>query len=153
MHIKYTVFPLFLTVTLLACSPAQAKQSSTTSGSEIDIVNSQQIEWEQLFLLNEDNYLVFVYSETCNNCHEIMDEVVTFALDDILPMYFIDKNNPINEIPVTSNTESSYGATEIEDVSILGVPTLIEIDQGFIACNTAGRDNCLTLLNEKRLNR
>lgn len=151
MHIKSTMLPVLMMATLLSCSPGQVGESSTMSQSEIDIVNEQQITWEQLFIPSEDHYLVFFYSHACENCREIKDEVIAFALDDIVPMYFIDIKNSQNDIPITSDVESSYGASEIEEVSILGVPTLIEIYEGYIVCNVAGKDHCLTLLNEKRL--
>lgn len=150
---RKNLFPsLAMLTTLFSCTSTPLNSQSLNSDSKLEVMILNQIVWEQLFAQPANNYLVYVYAETCSNCQAIKDEVIAFALEKVVPLFFVDINNPINEIKITHEVESSYGATSCQDVSILGTPTLIEIYQGVLIANVAGTETCLTLLHEKRLN-
>lgn len=132
-----------------SCSPAKDATINKNTYSEQEIVIQHQIPWLDLFNQIEENYLVFVYSEKCGHCHDMIDEIVAFANDDILPTYFVDTLQ--NKVPITINNE--IGMTTIEEVSIAGTPTIIEILNNTVVSNIPGVDDCLSFLNEKRMNK
>ena len=130
-----------------SCSPAQDTTNSKSANQEQEIIIINQITWSDLLKQKEDNYLVFVYSEKCGHCHDMMNDIVAFANDDILPTYFV--NTLQNNVPLSS--ETIVPTNKIEEATIIGTPTIIEVKENWIITNVAGIDNCLTLLNEKRM--
>ena len=131
-----------------SCSPAKDATIIKNTYSEQEIVKEQQIPWLDILEQKEDNYIVFVYSEKCAHCHDMIDEIVAFANDEILTTYFVDTLQ--NDVPIKIN--NAVGMSSIEEVSIVGTPTLIEIDRGIVTSNIPGIDDCLSFLNEKRKN-
>lgn len=138
--------------TLLACHPKQSASFSSWSSSEIDVASIYQIAWDNLFKQEEENYLVFVYSEWCDNCHAIWDDVISFVNQKVMAFYFVDQKNTNNDVPINTDVESTYGAKEVGEISILGTPTILEIFEGVLIANVAGKQSCLNLLSEKRVN-
>ena len=143
---------LIVSLTTLAivasCSPAKDVTIIKNTYSEQEIVIENQIPWLDILKQEESNYIVFVYSEKCAHCHDMIDEIVDFANNDILKTYFVDTLQ--NDIPITINNE--IGMSEIEEVSIVGTPTIIEVEKGIVMSNIPGIDDCLSFLNEKRKN-
>lgn len=152
MRVNKLLLTLAMFATLLSCSPSKNTSFSLNTSGEVDILALYQIAWEQLFAQQAENYLVYIYSETCYNCHAIEEEIIAFAFEGITSIFFVDIKNQINHIPITDELESSYGATFYQDVSILGTPTIIEILKGVLIANVAGTETVLALLYEKRLN-
>ena len=112
---------LFVSLTSLAivasCSPVSDAAISKSIKAKQEILNTYQIPWIELLNQRENNYLVFVYSETCGYCHDMLDEIIDFALSDILPTYFINTQN--NEVPI-----SSEYVTNISDINALSITHL-----------------------------
>ena len=130
-----------------SCSPARDATNSKNTFQEQEIVINHLIKWEELLKQKEENYIVFVYSEKCGHCHDMMDEIITFAQDGILATYFV--NTLDNSVPLSREVE--VGINKIEDLSIVGTPTIIEVDKAVVTSNLAGIDDCLLFLNEKRM--
>ncbi|NLZ15937.1 MAG: hypothetical protein GXY27_04635 [Erysipelotrichaceae bacterium] len=146
-------FPTFVMLfTLLACRSPQTSFSNSHYSNEIDVASNYQIAWQDLLKQEEENYLVFVYSEWCNNCHDIWDDVISFVNQKAITLYFVDINRSINNIPISADIESTYGAKEVGEISIMGTPTILEIFNGVLFANVGGKQACLNLLSEKRLN-
>ena len=142
---------LFVSLTSLAivasCSPVSDAAISKSIKAKQEILNTYQIPWLELLNQRENNYLVFVYSETCGYCHDMLDEIIDFALSDILPTYFINTQN--NEVPISS--EYVTNISDINALSIRGTPTVIEVKEGVVISNNAGLDECLNYLANKRM--
>ena len=142
---------LFVSLTSLAivasCSPVSDATISKSIKAKQEILNAYQIPWLELLNQRENNYLVFVYSETCGYCHDMLDEIIDFALSDILPTYFINTQN--NEVPISS--EYVTNISDINALSIRGTPTVIEVKEGVVISNSAGLDECLNYLANKRM--
>ena len=51
------------------------------------------------------------------------------------------------EIPTTSNVAETIGKEKVEEISILGTPTLLNISNGSLALNIAGEKEILDYLN------
>lgn len=132
-----------------SCSPANEKSSAKSAYSEYDIVNEKQIQWADVLSQQEKEYIVFFYSETCSHCHEMMDEIISFASDNIEPTYFMDVGK--NTIVIKPANEIEIGVEDIKDFAIQGTPTIVEVVEGRVTANVGGLDPCLTFMSEKRM--
>ena len=145
---------IFTALLLLSISSCKLNDKSKTNEeyrkfSEFEIVNTNQISWNNLLSQKEERYLVFVYSETCDHCHVIQEEVISFAEDGIIQTYFIDTKIS-GDVTLTKDISDTIGATKIKDVAILGTPTLFEIEDAAVKANIPGQDSILSFLNEAR---
>ena len=131
---------------VVSCSPAEETMNTKNSFSEYEIVNNKQIPWSDVLSQKEKNYIVFIYTEKCGYCHDMMSEIIAFAEDDIMPTYFVDAL--LYDIPISADYEA--GMTKYADISIAGTPTILEIYDATLIANIPGIDWCLSFLNEKR---
>ena len=134
---------------VVACSPAKSTANDKNTFSEYEIVNKQQITWEEIFFKN-DNYVVFFYNETCAYCHEMLNEIIDFASENVIPTYFLDTNQ--NDVVFRKDVKPILYVTSIDDFFIVGTPTILEIKDGVVVANIPGLDECLTYMNGKRMN-
>lgn len=81
------------------------------------------ISWHDIFTQEENNYLVYFYSERCGHCNEIKQDVISFYLEDIYPMYFV-----CTDIEVVLGPKNSLvGIDNINDFYIFGTPFLLNL--------------------------
>ena len=151
MNRKLRILPRVLVAMFASCSPAQSEQMSKNAFSENKEVIDNKILWFDCLKQNEDHYLVFFYSETCSHCHEIMGDVIAFSEAKILKIYFSDIKESDQRIPISNDLDSTIGIDEVEDLTIAGTPTIIEVLDSALVANVPGKDNCLSFLNEQRL--
>ena len=151
MNHKLRILPLVLVAMFASCTPATSEQMSKNAFSEHEIVNIQQIKWSDVLSQIETNYLVFFYSETCQHCHQIMGDVISFATSDIVKTYFLDIKKSEIKVPIKNEIDETIGVTSVDDLFIAGTPTIIEVEEGIVKANVPGKDECLTFLNEQRL--
>ena len=152
MKIKIGFSSLVLLVLLASCSPSTSEQSSPSASSGFDIPAEQEIIWTDCLSQEEDNYLVFFYSETCNHCHEIMGDVLAFSAENIIKVYFSDVMKGDPKITISRDIDATLGVTDVNNFFIAGTPTLIEVYEGTVTANVPGKDDCLSFLNEQRIN-
>ena len=142
---------LFVSLTSLAivvsCSPTRETTNNKNIVEQEEIIKNKEIPWLEALNQKENHYIIFVYSETCGHCHDMMDEIIDFAKSDILVTYFI--NTRKNEVPISR--EIIENTTDITELSILGTPTILEIESKTVIKNIAGIDKCLTFLIDKRM--
>ena len=142
---------LFVSLTSLAivvsCSPTRETTNNKNIVEQEEIIKNKEIPWLEALNQKENHYIIFVYSETCGHCHDMMDEIIDFAKSGILVTYFI--NTRKNEVPISR--EIIENTTDITELSILGTPTIIEIESKTVIKNIAGIDKCLTFLIDKRM--
>ena len=132
-----------------SCSSTGESTSNKSAFSEYELVNEKQIKWADVLSQQEKEYVVFFYSETCSHCHEMMDEIINFATDNIEPTYFLDVG--ANTVVIKTADEIEIGVDDIKDFAIQGTPTLVEVVEGRVAAHVGGVDPCLTFMNEKRM--
>ena len=130
---------LILTLFLNSCS------FYTTRDRTYDYHDVQEytISINDLFNAAKVGYFVYFYSQSCFHCESIKEAIIKFCLDEIYPTYFIEYDK---QITICSNIENTIGVTVIEDLCILGTPTLIELYQGKIIKNIAGSSSILKFL-------
>ena len=142
---------LFVSLTSLAivvsCSPTREVTNNKNIVEQEEIIKNKEIPWLEALNQKENHYIIFVYSETCGHCHDMMDEIIDFAKSGILVTYFI--NTRKNEVPISR--EIIENTTDITELSILGTPTILEIESKTVIKNIAGIDKCLTFLIDKRM--
>ena len=152
MKTKARFIPFVLLALLVSCSPSTSEQSSQSVSSSFDIPVEQQIAWTDCLSQEEDDYLVFFYSETCNHCHEIMGDVLAFSNENIIKVYFSDVMKGDPKITISRDIDATLGVTDVNNFFIAGTPTLIEVYEGTVTANVPGKDDCLSFLNEQRIN-
>ena len=150
MNIKLKICFLPLLTLLVSCQPQTVNSSS--SSPDYGIMERQSVSWAECLSQEEAHYLVFFYSETCSQCNEIKGDVVSFATSNIVKTYFVDTQKPGNEIQKCSADEVVIGIDNIEDLYIVGTPTLVEVENGVTTVNAAGKNECLELLGTLRNN-
>ena len=142
---------LFVSLTSLAivvsCSPSRETTNNKNVIEQEEIIKNQSISWFDALNQKENNYIVFVYSETCGYCHDMMDEIIDFAKSEILVTYFI--NSQIYKVPISNEIKENIA--DINQLSILGTPTILEIDNKIVVNNISGIDKCLNFLIDKRM--
>lgn len=152
MKKKIGLGSLVLLVFLASCSSSTSEQSSFSASSGFNIPVEQEIIWTDCLSQEEDDYLVFFFSETCNHCHEIMGDVLAFSAENIIKVYFSDINKGESKIPISRKIDDTIGIDDISSFFIAGTPTLIEVFEGTVTANVPGKDDCLSFLNEQRIN-
>ena len=142
---------LFVSLTSLAivvsCSPSRETTNNKNVIEQEEIIKNKSISWLDALNQKENNYIIFVYSETCGYCHDMMDEILDFAKSEILVTYFI--NSQIYKVPISNEIKENIA--DINQLSILGTPTILEIDNKIVVNNIAGIDKCLNFLIDKRM--
>ena len=142
---------LFVSLTSLAivvsCSPSRETTNNKNVIEQEEIIKNQSISWFDALNQKENNYIIFVYSETCGYCHDMMDEIIDFAKSEILVTYFI--NSQIYKVPISNEIKENIA--DINQLSILGTPTILEIENKIVVNNIAGIDKCLNFLIDKRM--
>ena len=128
---------------LIACQK-EIKNSKELEKTEHDYeeIENREIGWNDLFSIGIPQYFVYFYSPYCSHCKEIKDSIIEYALQDER-MYFVKFSD---EVIVAPDVENTIGATSIEDVAILGTPSLIEITNHTVTTNLAGSKAILNYL-------
>lgn len=136
---------VFTTTSILAiCALLPSCSSKTKLEITWESFTQSQIEWKNLLNQDSEIYLVFVYSESCGHCKAIKNDVLSFA-----SAYTFPKIWPLpydSSIPFSPYPELTIGASNIEDVWIYAIPTMIEIENGIVKNNVYGEDDILSLL-------
>ena len=111
---------------LVLCGCTTTKKEELHNYHEI---KDRQIEWNSIFKQEEEDYLVYFYSERCGYCNEIKQDVLKFYLADYLPMYFVCTDYDAVVGPRSDLT----GVDNIDDFYIFGTPFLARLLEHKIA--------------------
>lgn len=126
--IRKLIIPL-----LILCSCSNQVEAKLHNYDEI---KDHLISWNEVFKQNEDDYLVYFYSETCGHCKELKQEIISFYLKDITLMYF-----------VCTDIEAKYGPRanllgidNITDFYIFGTPFLLRLTNHIVSSYYVGKE-------------
>ena len=153
MNHKVRILPLLITAMFTSCSPARSEQMSKNAFSEFKEYTHNEIFWPDCLKQFDSHYLVFFYSPTCSHCEEIMEDVQAFSSSNIVNLYYLNIKDQDEKIPISNDIKMTIGVSDIVDLFIAGTPTILEVIDGQVNDNVAGKEACLTLLNELRLNK
>ena len=135
MRIK--ILPLLLVPFMVGCSSTKAEAKINDEQKALDYADFQdlKLEWKNLFFPAKSQYFVYIYSISCLHCAHIKKEVLSTIEENKELFYLMEYSS---EIPITSNVSNTIGKEKVEEVSILGTPTLIEITNHYVGLNIAG---------------
>ena len=147
---KLRSLSLILATVFASCSPSKSEPSNKNAVQEYEIIAKQEIYLGDCLSQEEEDYLVFFHSDTCGHCKEIIDDVTLFASSSIIKTYFLNVSKSENKVPRCSVQDIEIGIDQIDNLRIVGTPTIIEVENGITTANVAGKDLCLMFLNEKK---
>ena len=144
-------FTVFLTIFLLQTCDVSQKQLDYKSNNSVEIIHNHDyseiknktINFDEIFDQKNEQYFVYFYSLTCSHCSLIKNQMIEYGLSHE-NIYFVQASE---DVTITENTDSVVGATSIEEILILGYPSLLEIDQKVCVFITSGSDNIISKLN------
>ena len=108
-----------LVIPLLILCGCKSNQTTEESHNYHEI-KDRIIEWNYIFEQEEDDYLVYFYSERCGYCNEIKQDIIRFYLNEYMPMYFVCTDYDVVIGPKSDLT----GVDNIDDFFIFGTPFL-----------------------------
>ena len=130
----------------LLFSPFLVACSSVKKGGVVldyDMFQNKMIEFENLFSSEVVDYYIYIYSPDCGHCESIKQDVleVVSLRDNIALLEFSEV------IPISTSIDSTIGASDVSDISILGTPTMLEIYKNVLVQNVAGASPIINLLS------
>lgn len=137
---RHLILPC-LSICLLLVSCTKEKQIESLI-YEYEDVKHLSLEWNNLFIVEDDDYYTYIYSETCGHCRDIKQEVITKSLETE-KIYFVLFNK---EIPIISDKEVVIGKNDFESLGIIGTPTLFRIQNHMISEHHVGSHDILETL-------
>ena len=123
---------IFLTVPLLfACDQVEPIIE------EPETKEIEKISWPYIFDKEDMEYLVYFYSEECGYCRSIKDEVLEYYASTTYKMYFLDLLDN-EDVVIKHGGGTPVGLNSIEDLFILGTPSLMKIEDKTVSEYYAG---------------
>lgn len=139
---KLLILPL-MTLLLIGC-----KNAKETKAKEYDYedVSELTICWKDIFSIDSKEYYAYIYSETCGHCNEIKQTVISYALANYGNLYFVSFSK---DIPITSDRTSVLEKDKVEDLAIIGTPSMFLIINHVVKENYVGKKEIVkTLTND-----
>lgn len=127
---------LYVWTTMLLVSCPGQENSTPSMNYTYDQIETLLIPWGGLFEVEEEHYMAFVFSKSCQHCLAIEDTVVGYALSEAKPALFFIEATPT--IPKGIDIASTLGATSVDEMYILGWPSLLEIQNGTLVAHLVG---------------
>lgn len=136
---------LFLALPLLLYSCSSTKTEASIDYDYTD-VSSLTICWDDIFKVQLERYFVYIYSSTCGHCNEIKQDVISYALSNINTLYFVSFTK---SIPIVNDRFYPIGKDNVEDLGIVGTPSMFLIVNHIVEENYVGKKEIIrTLTNE-----
>lgn len=133
----------FLTFLLLltSCETSPTQPSTKHGYSEI---SEMKISYLDVFNVEEDEYYIYYYQESCYHCHGIKSKVISFALDSDIGFYFVEV---IEDYGFLSHTkEETIGTNDPMKAFALMTPQLSLVKNGYIAETYIGNEEILNII-------
>ena len=150
INMKLHTLPLLWVVAFTSCTGSKSESSNKNAIQEYGIISQQEINLADCLSQNEEDYLVFFHSETCGHCKEIIEDVIAFAESNIIKTYFLNVSKSENKVERCLRDEIEIGIDNVDDLKIVGTPTIVEVENGVTTANVAGKESCLAFLNEQK---
>ena len=131
------ILTLLLLPLLIGCSTTKVEATSQVEQKELDYTDFEdfKLEWKNLFLPAKSQYFVYIYSNSCLHCARIKKEVLS-TIEEHKELFYLMEYQ--DEIPTSFNVSETIGKEKVEEVYIMGTPTLIEITNHYVGLNIAG---------------
>ena len=130
-----SLMPMVFLISLDARYEAYLNLCETDAVYEYEDIKDKEIKWSDIFTVEYSHYYVYFYSPFCGHCLSIKNEVIRYSFCGSEKIFFVEASD---EIKIGTNTELTIGATTVEEVWILGYPSLVDIENGVLIMNIAG---------------
>mgnify|MGYP003308482240 CR=1 FL=1 len=137
---------IFAALTMVQCSNSSSKNIDATidsSAIDYDYLKEMHVNWFDILNLSINDYYVYIYSKSCGHCNQIKETILNYALDDRIILRFCEFTD---EIPLKSSINPYEIVCSIDDIGILGTPTLLHINNSCLIYNLAGSNNIVSYL-------
>lgn len=136
---------LLLTPLIAGCSSQQGEVVKADEQIALDYSDFKelQLKWKDLFLPAKSQYFVYFYSNSCQHCEKIKEEVLQ-TIDKNRDLFYLTEFS--TEVQTGFNVMETIGKERIEEVYIMGTPSLIEISNHYVALNIAGENEIIDYL-------
>ena len=128
---------LLLIPIMVGCSTSKVEAEIKEEQIAIDYMDfaDLHLEWKNLFLPAKSQYFVYIYSLNCLHCAHIKKEVLS-TIEEHKDLFYLMEYS--KDIPTSFNVSETIGKEKLEEVYIMGTPTLIEITNHYVGLNIAG---------------
>ena len=106
-------------------------------------IKDRIVNWNQIFELTDEHYLIYFYSERCGYCNDIKQEVLNYYFIHLNAFYFVCTDLECKTGPVKDLT----GTNNIDDFYIFGTPFLIEFNFQTVTNYYVGKDDILSFIS------
>ena len=130
--------PFLLLIPLVAgCSSKPEEVVKRDEQKALDYTDFAELnlDWKDLFFPAKSQYFVYIYSNSCQHCERIKEEVL-LTIDKNRDLFYLTQFN--SDVRIGFNVMETIGKEKIEEVYIMGTPSLIEISNHYVALNIAG---------------
>ena len=139
---------LFLLLTPLLVGCQEGVEDTPVEVEEVPLDYSDfqdlHLEWKNLFFPAKSLYFVYIYSFSCGHCNAIKGDVLSYINVNKESFYLMEYSK---EIPTSNNVADTIGKEKVEEISILGTPTLLSVSNGTLILNIAGEKEITDYLN------
>ena len=139
---KLILFPL-MTMFLVSCANENKVVAEEHDYSD---VSHLFICWDDIFEIKDRQYFVYIYSETCGHCQEIRQDIISYSLNHD-SFYFIKFNS---EIPIINDRNLVIGKNKVEELGIVGTPSMFLITDNIVKANYVGKKEIITTLTNSK---
>ncbi len=131
----FRIFPFVFLLSFDSGNITQEDNTITIGTYSYDDIKDITIKWDDIFAMTPHNYFVYFYSPYCGHCQSIKDLVINYSKRGEITMYFVEAST---EVVVAKDTHLTIGVTSIEQLWILGYPSLVKIESVAVVVNIAG---------------
>ena len=107
-------------------------------------IKSDLIDWANVFKQEENDYLVYFYSERCGHCNSIKNDIINYYLTTRNKMYFVCTDYDV----VFGPQNDIRGINNIDDFYIFGTPFLVRIQNYTVSKYYAGTTTILNFIGQ-----
>ena len=133
----------FLTFLLLLTS-CQNNQTTSNSKHEYSEIVEMKISCLDVFSIQENEYYIYYYQESCYHCHGIKSKIISFALNSEVSFYFVEV---IEDYGFLSRTkEDTIGTNDPLKAFALMTPQLSLVKNGYITETYIGDEEILNII-------
>ena len=135
---------LLFTPLLVGCATSRV-DAKIEEDSELQYSDFEDLflDWKNLFSPAKSQYFAYIFSYSCSHCQKIKPDVL-MAVNEMKEQFYLIEYS--KDIPIKNNVMETIGKEKIEEVYIMGTPTLIGISNKYVSLNIAGEREILEYL-------
>ena len=119
-----------------------SSEFNSTRNYEYTEISEYRIVWSEIFDIELNEYFVYLFQRTCSHCQSLKNEVIETALER-KDIFFVEDSS---DVVFSEDVSNTIGLKSVDELSILGFPTLLKIEDGTLIKNVAGVKEIRSLL-------